>query len=152
MGNFRDILSAYDLYNLKYYDLHGRQLYAHDSLFVLRKQKYGFHNHCLLMTKCFTPKASGVSFMANWTTGLKAQPISFVWKEAAEPKNKHSGREIISSGELQEGFGKGEKLATKIRVLSHKAAGWNILESRWVVLKPLYSEKRALKVLHWWPW
>lgn len=66
--------------------------------------------------------------------------------------SKHSRRETISSGKLQ-GFGKGEKPATKTQVLSHKAAGRNpILESSWVVLKPLYSEKRALKILHWWPW
>lgn len=53
--------------------------------------------------------------------------------------NELSRRGIISSGKLQEDFGKGEKLPTKTQ-------GWNfILESRLVVLNPLYSEKRHLK-------
>lgn len=78
MENIRDVLSVYNLYNFKCYELSGRHLYSYGLLLVLRKQKYGFHNHGLLVTKCFTPKASGDSFMATWTAVLKAQPISFV--------------------------------------------------------------------------
>lgn len=78
MGNSRDILSVYNLYKFKCYGLCGRQLYFHDLLLVLKKQKYGFHNHALFMAKCFTPKASGACFMATWTAGLKAQPIPFL--------------------------------------------------------------------------
>lgn len=91
----------------------------------------------------------------SWLPGLqgwKHSPFHLSETKLQNPMNKHR-RGTISSGKLQEDFGKGEKLATKTQVLSHKVAGWNlILESRRVVLKSLYSEKRALKVLNGWPW
>lgn len=97
MGNFRDILSVYNLYNFKYYDLYGRQPYCHYLLLALRKQKYGFCNHGLLMTKAILLMLHPKSFWCFFHGKLdcKAErhsPFHRSERKLQSPVNKHCGR------------------------------------------------------------